>query len=139
MGAAIEVPPVRMYCPPTTQLGHMLANALFGANTETMWAPGAYRSGFWTPSWVVPWLDQVAATSSPGSAVPFSSAAPTVITYGSLAGAYWTASAALPRLPAAATTTIPCIQAASAAASSGSVVYDCGVLESSDRLTTRML
>src|SRR5947209_20617091 len=111
-----------MYCPPTTQLGHMLAKALFGASTETMCAPGAYTSGFWMPSWVVPWLDQLAGESSLGSAVPFSSAAPTVITYGSLAGAYCTASDALPRLPAAATTTTPCIHAASAAASSGSVV-----------------
>src|SRR6516164_4343855 len=96
-------------------------------------------SGFWTPSWVVPRLDQLATVSSLGSGVPFSSAAPTVITYGSFAGAYCTASDAVPRLPAAATTTIPCIQAASAAASSGSVLYDCGVDESSDMLTTRML
>src|SRR5437660_874525 len=103
-----------------------------------MWAPGAYTSGFWTPSWVVPWLDHGAIVSSCGFDEPFSSTPPTVITYGSLAGAYWTASGALPRLPAAATTTIPCIHADSAAASSGSVVYDCGVVESSDMLITRM-
>src|SRR3954452_8059301 len=59
--------------------------------------------------------------------------------YGSLPGAYWTASAAVPRLPAAATTTIPCSQADSTAASSGSLLYDWGVSEDSDRLTTRML
>ena len=45
-----------------------------------------------------------------------------MITYGSLAGEYCTASESLPRLPAAATTTMPCIQVASTAASSGSVL-----------------
>ena len=46
IGAAIEVPPARMYCPPTTQLGHIDANALPGARVETMCAPGATMSGF---------------------------------------------------------------------------------------------
>jgi hypothetical protein len=46
MGAAIDVPPARMYWPSTMQLGHIDANALFGARFETMWAPGASTSGF---------------------------------------------------------------------------------------------
>ena len=44
-GADIDVPPARMYCPPTTQLGHRDANWLFGARFETMCAPGARMSG----------------------------------------------------------------------------------------------
>ena len=68
-----------------------------------------------------------------------SSSAPTVITYGSLPGARDTASGAVPRLPAAATTVMPANQAASAAASSGSVAADCGSVDSSDRFATRML
>src|ERR1700759_4811989 len=112
IGAAIDVPLVWMYWPPAIrQLQLALAKTLFGASTETMWAPGAYTSGFETPSWVVPRLDHEAAASSLGSAVPFSSTPPTVITYGSFAGEYCTASRAVPRLPAAATTTMPCIQA----------------------------
>src|ERR1700729_2213403 len=104
------------------QVGQLVENTLFGASTETMCAPGAYTSGFWRPSCVVPWLDHDAIVSPTGFALPFSSTPPTVMTYGSLPGEYWTASDAVPRLPAAATMTIPCIQADSTAASSGSVL-----------------
>ena len=45
-----------------------------------MWAPGAYTSGFWKPSWVVPRLDHEAIASLAGFALPFSSTPPTVIT-----------------------------------------------------------
>src|SRR5579884_195709 len=80
IGVAIEVPLVRMYSLSIRQVGHVLANVLPGASTETMCAPGAYTSGFWKPSWVVPWLDHEAIVSSSGLAEPFSSTAPTVIT-----------------------------------------------------------
>src|SRR5579884_1172522 len=113
-----------MYSPPMLHFRHMLEKKLFGASTETMWAPGAYTSGFWKPSWVVPWLDHGAIVSLSGLDEPFSSTAPTVITYGSLAGAKSTAPGTAPRFPAATTTVSPCIQADSAAASSGSVLYD---------------
>src|SRR5215212_8410450 len=102
-----------------------------------MWAPGATRSGLTYPSCVTPRLDHGARLSSVVSLVPWSSTAPTVITYGSLAGAYDTASASVPRFPAAATTTNPCIQAASTAASNGSTRYDSGSVDPSDRLITR--
>src|SRR3954447_17118002 len=46
IGAAIEVPPARMYCPSTMQVGHSAVNALVGARLETMREPGAYTSGF---------------------------------------------------------------------------------------------
>src|SRR5215207_5511552 len=96
-------------------------------------------SGLAKPSCVVPALDHDAATSSSRPLVPMSSSAPTLMTYGSLPGACDTASPAAPRLPAAATTTRPANQADSAAASSGSVAADCVSVDSSDRLTTRML
>src|SRR3954470_17315214 len=38
IGAAIDVPPARMYCPSTMQLGHSDANSLLGERFETMWA-----------------------------------------------------------------------------------------------------
>src|SRR3954454_20827329 len=41
MGAAIDVPPARMYWPSTTQVGHRAVNALVGARFETMREPGA--------------------------------------------------------------------------------------------------
>ena len=104
------------------QLGHSDLNALFGASSDVMCAPGAVTSGLSNPSWVRPRLDQSASLSSCWSSVPMSSTPPTEITYGSLAGAYLTASEAEPRLPAAATTTMPLNQAASTAASSGSVL-----------------
>src|SRR3954470_13150948 len=119
------------------QFGHSVWNALLGASTDTMCAPGARTSGLARPSCVVPTLDQSAR--EPWPLLPVSSMPPTEITYGSLAGAYCTASAAVPRLPAAATTTMPFSHAYSTAASSGSVLYDCGVSVLSDRLSTRML
>ena len=70
---------------------------------------------------------------------PWSSSAPTVITYGSLAGENVTPSRRGASLPAAATTTMPVFQADSTAASSGSVLYDSAAAEDSDRLITRML
>src|SRR5215213_9239237 len=104
------------------QLEQSDVNSLPAESVETMWAPGATTSGLAKPSCVRPRLDQLASASSPICFVPLSSTAPTVITYGSLPGAYLTASESLPRLPAAATTTMPLNQAASAAASSGSVL-----------------
>src|SRR3954447_16753121 len=41
IGAAIEVPPARMYWPSTTQFGHIELKSLFGARFETMPEPGA--------------------------------------------------------------------------------------------------
>jgi hypothetical protein len=102
-------------------VGHIVANALFGASVETMRAPGAWSSGLATPSCVTPRLDHVARLSSPSAWLAWSSSAPTEITNGSLPGAYWTASTSEPRLPAAATTTSPLNHADSTAASSGSV------------------
>src|SRR4051812_39389356 len=87
IGAAIEVPPMRMYCLWTMQVGHSDAKSLPAASGATMWAPGARMSGLANPSWVTPWLDQVGTKSSLVDFVPPSSTAPTVITYGSLAGA----------------------------------------------------
>src|SRR6188474_192031 len=104
------------------QLGHIEAKSLSGDSSDTMWAPGAVTSGFANPSWVRPRLDQLASSSSVLFLVPWSSTPPTEITNGSLPGAYETASEAVPRLPAAATTTMPLNQAASTAASSGSVL-----------------
>src|SRR3954464_14988377 len=40
-GAAIEVPPARMYWPSTIQVGHMAVKALAGARFETIAEPGA--------------------------------------------------------------------------------------------------
>ena len=51
-----------------------------------MCAPGAAMSGLANPSWVVPTLDHAAKVSSPRAVVPWSSTAPTEITYGSLPG-----------------------------------------------------
>src|SRR3954447_24639909 len=53
-GAAIDVPPALKYWPAITQAGHSVANALPGARTETMCAPGAITCGLAKPSWVVP-------------------------------------------------------------------------------------
>src|SRR2546430_15407681 len=78
-GAAIDVPPARMYCPLTMQVGHINANALLGASSETMCAPGASTSGFAKPSCVVPRLDQSASVSSREFLVPWSSTPPTEI------------------------------------------------------------
>src|SRR3954451_2262919 len=42
MGAAIDVPPARMYCPPPkTHVGQSVVNTLLGARLETMREPGA--------------------------------------------------------------------------------------------------
>jgi hypothetical protein len=111
-----------MYCPSRTQSGHIREKALPGASVETMCAPGAMTSGLAKPSWVVPMLPQGVELSSAVPVVPRSSAPPTLMTYGSLPGAYLTASVAVERLPAAATTTMPYIHADSTAASSGSVL-----------------
>src|SRR4051794_28324970 len=39
-GAAIDVPPARMYAPPTMHVGHRVLKALPAASVETMCAPG---------------------------------------------------------------------------------------------------
>src|ERR1700754_3566500 len=105
-----------------THAGHRYWNALLGASVETMCAPGAITSGLTKPSCVRPALDQYAREPLP--LLPVSSEPPTLITNGSLPGAYLTASLSLPRLPEAATTTMPFSHAYSTAASSGSVLYD---------------
>src|SRR5712691_2638012 len=66
-----------------------------------------------------------------------SSVAPTLMTYGSFAGEVICAFG--PALPTATTTTTPCSQASSTAASSMSVLYELTMLETIDRLMTRML
>src|SRR4051794_34836316 len=85
--AAIDVPPTRKYFPSTTQVGQRVAYSEPGASVDTRRAPGATTSGFSTPSWVLPRLDQAASSSSPMAFVPASSTAPTVMTCGSFAGA----------------------------------------------------
>ena len=95
---------------------------LFGASGATSLLPGASTSGFVKPSCVTPRLDHDATTSSSSIDVPLSSSAPAVITNGSLPGAKDTEFDEEPSLPAAAATTMPENQAASAAASSGSVL-----------------
>ena len=88
IGAAIEVPPARMYWPLTTQVGHSDANALPGARLETMRAPGAWISGLAKPSCVTPRLDQARErVVAVGLACLRRRAPPTEITYGSLPGA----------------------------------------------------
>ena len=42
---AIDVPPIRKYCPLTTQDEHIPTIALLGASVETMCAPGALKFG----------------------------------------------------------------------------------------------
>src|SRR3954451_23524158 len=86
-GAAMDVPPRRMYSPSMMQVGHRPANALSGARVDTMCAPGATTSGLTNPSWVTPRLDQSVSASSHGQPVPWSSTAPTESANGSLAGA----------------------------------------------------
>src|SRR5207302_11189856 len=99
--------------------------------------PGATRSGLAFES-AVPHDENAASVSTRGLAVPRSSAAPTVITYGSMPGEA-TVSRAGPVFPAVATTTSPRRHAISTAADSGSVRYDVGVGAPNERLMTRML
>jgi hypothetical protein len=68
--------------------------------------PGASRSGFATRSWVGPWLENGATTSSETCAVPELSSAPTVTTNGSSPG-FVIVPAPGPELPAATATKIP--------------------------------
>jgi hypothetical protein len=79
--------------------------------------------------------------SSLGSAVTCWSSAPTVITNGSLPGAYdsETGPESEPWFPAAATTTMPSNQRASTALSSGSTRKLVSVEPASEKLATRML
>src|SRR5919108_1926423 len=105
-----------------------------------MYRPGAERSGLVKPSIVFPYADQLGSVSSLGSDVPFWSSAPTVITNGSLPGAYDIETGPpLPWLPAAATTTMPFSQSASTARSSGSNRMLVSVAPASEKLATRML
>ena len=64
-GAAIDVPPALKYWPPIEQFGHSAMNALLGASTDTMCAPGATTSGLEMPSCVTPVLDQSARSPRP--------------------------------------------------------------------------
>src|SRR5919201_1839764 len=106
-----------------------------------MYRPGAATSGFEKPSIVVPKADQYGTSSSVGSDVMCWSVAPTVITNGSLPGAYdiETGPLPLPWLPAAATTTIPSSQSRSTALSSGSTRMLVSLAVASDKFATRML
>src|SRR5215210_7140044 len=49
IGAAIEVPPARMYWPETTQVGHSAVKALAGARLETMRAGALISAWRWRP------------------------------------------------------------------------------------------
>src|SRR5712691_4262355 len=100
--------------------------------------PGATTSGLEVESGGVPQDEKLARISSLMPAVPRSSVAPTVMTYGSSPGAT-TVPELGPPLPAAATTATPRIQAISTAASSGLSRYDGSAGMPSDRLIRRML
>src|SRR5438105_1269539 len=106
-----------------------------------MYRPGAETSGFEKPSIVVPYADQSGTVSSLGSEVMCWSSAPTVITNGSLAGAYdsETGPLALPWLPAAATTTMPSSHSRSTALSSASARMLVWEAVASEKFATRML
>src|SRR5437868_5047564 len=91
------------------------------ASALTILRPGATRSGLAKPSCVTPRLLIGHRLSSEGDVVPLSSRQPTVMTSGSLPGAYHTASWADPRLPADATTVTPRVHRRSTAASTGLV------------------
>src|SRR2546423_3923915 len=107
---------------------------------EIMYRPGAERSGFEKPSIDLPCADQLGIVSSLGSEVPFWSVAPTVITNGSLPGAYdMLTGPPWPWLPAAATTTMPFSQRASTALSSGSTRMLVSDAPASEKFATRML
>src|SRR4026208_1851978 len=98
-------------------------------------------SGFMKPSSVRPYADHGAVVSSSRESVPFRSAAPTVITNGSLPGEKGTPLGVLPvpQLPAAATTTTPLNHSFSTALSSGSRKKLVFSDEWSEKLATRML
>ena len=59
------MPPALKYAPPMVQFGHSASNALPGASTDTMCAPGAMTSGLAMPSCVRPVLDQAAREPRP--------------------------------------------------------------------------
>lgn len=76
IGAAIDVPPARMYCPlPVMQAGQIAVNALPGARFETIFEPGAQMSGLATPCSVFPAELQVVGSSSLLALMPLSSTA----------------------------------------------------------------
>jgi hypothetical protein len=88
------------------------------------------------PSCVLPLDENEATVSSLVSSVSCVSVAPTVITKGSLAGAYDVVPG--PLFPAETTTTTPSRHRRSTTASSALLRYELGVVSVSDRLTTPM-
>ncbi len=87
MGAANDVPDIHMYDGSSFRSGNVVASRELSGTGPLSTRPGAASSGFRNPSWVGPQADQGAAKSSLDVAVPLVSAAPTVITNGSFAGA----------------------------------------------------
>src|SRR3712207_5082525 len=115
----------------------MASSVESGARCYVIAIPGATRSGFGSPSWVGPWLENGATTSSAGAAVP--------ALVGGADGDHVRVVARLvdlgafrARLPAAATTTIPAAHRRSTAWSSGSSLNFWEESVPYERLTTRM-
>ena len=114
IAADIDVPLPCRYAP-SMVAGKLASIALPGARRDTMWAPGATRSGFAQPSVAVgPRELKVGSRSSATFAVPRSSTAPTVTTHGSSPG-FEIVCRFGPRLLAATTTTMPLCHARSTA------------------------
>src|SRR4051794_58359 len=91
MGAENEVPDIHMYPGWKSRSGCSVMNSFTEPGmAPTRNRPGAPISGFEKPSGVEPQADHGATVSSAGVGVPLVSVAPTVITNGSLAGAYST-------------------------------------------------
>src|SRR6266849_7685144 len=127
IGAAIEVPERRKYAgtsgssPATRRSGSRTSRVLPGDRKLTIFRPGAATSGFARPSTAVGPRDDHDARASPTVvAVPLSSIAPTVITYGSLPGVVIDDGFG-PSLPAETTTVRPAKTSTSTAVARGSL------------------
>src|SRR5207247_10481788 len=108
-GAAIDVP-LRRMCAPSgvTRSGYLTASSALDADSgATIFRPGATRSGLARASCVLPRPLNEQTLSSSSLSVWLSSRQPTVMTNGSLPGAYHVAPLTSPRLPAEATTVTP--------------------------------
>src|SRR5689334_23251160 len=113
--------------------------------SDTIWWPGATRSGFWKPSYQVGPRDEYhGMLSSLRVAVPFMSSDPTVMADGALPGefipAYPTSCVvgSPPLFPADTTTTMPAATACSTACTSGSLAAGSYTGWPSDMLMTSM-
>ena len=124
MAALNEVPDPTKLAGPIRAEGLAVSTVDPGARRLTTERPDATRSGFSQPSTEVgPTLENAVIVSSDGSAVPWSSRAPTVITSGSSPGLRIVPLKG-PALPADVTTVIPARHAASTAWSSGLEAVD---------------